>query len=385
MNNNLHENFQSAYKVHHSAETVMVKVQDAILHAIDGNEAVVLLILDLSAAFYTMSHEILLDRLSQRCGITGSVQEGFASYLSSRTQYVQIECSRSSLRELNCGVPQGSVLGLLLYVLYTSPVADIIKRHNLTYHLYADDTQLYVLFKLGSDDLLSSAKSSIEICVQEINNWMILNGLKLNEETTELLLLSSHYRPRPSLEFARVGGETIQPSSSVRNVGVILDPSADMEDHIKKICKRGHFHLTNISQMRSYLDRESTEAIIHAFVTTNLDYCNAILYGLPKVLLNRLQLVQNRAARIVTFTKKYERTTPSLIVLHWLPVEYRFIYKILLLVYKAINGLSPSFIANLLSFCSSSYSLRSSSNKLLQVPRSKLKSYGDRRFSIAGP
>ena len=281
MKNNLHENFQSAYKVHHSAETVMVKVQDAILHAIDGNEAVVLLILDLSAAFYTMSHEILLDRLSQRCGITGSVQEGFASYLSSRTQYVQIECSRSSLRELNCGVPQGSVLGLLLYVLYTSPVADIIKRHNLTYHLYADDTQLYVLFKLGSDDLLSSAKSSIEICVQEINNWMILNGLKLNEETTELFLLSSHYRPRPSLEFARVGGETIQPSSSVRNVGVILDPSADMEDHIKKICKRGHFHLTNISQMRSYLDRESTEAIIHAFVTTNLHYCNAILNRLP--------------------------------------------------------------------------------------------------------
>ena len=167
---------------------------------------------------------------------------------------------------------------------------------------------------------------------------------------------------------------------------MILDPSADMEDHIKKICKTCHFHLTNISKIRTYLDRESTEAIIHAFVTTNLDYCNAILYGLPKVLLNRLQLVQNqRAARIVTFTKKHEHIAPSLIDLHWLPVEYRIIYKILLLVYKAINGLSPSYISNLLSFCSSSYSLRSCSNKLLQVPRSKLKSYGDRRFSIAGP
>ena len=80
------------------------------------------------------------------------------------------------------------------------------------------------------------------------------------------------------------------------------------------------------------MDRESTEAIIHAFVTTNLDYCNAILYGLPKVLLNRLQLVQNRAARIVTFSKKYEHMIPSLRDLHWLPVEYRIIYKILLLV-----------------------------------------------------
>ena len=118
--------------------------------------------LDLSPAFDTVSHEILLDRLSQRYGITGSsVQECFASYLSSRAQFVQIECSRYSLRELNCGVPQGSVLGPLLYVLYTSPVADFIKRHNLTYHLYAVDTQFYVSFKLASDDLLSSAKSSI--------------------------------------------------------------------------------------------------------------------------------------------------------------------------------------------------------------------------------
>ena len=104
-------------------------------------------------------------------------------------------------------------------------MADIIKRHNLTYYLYAHDTQLYVTFKLGSNDLLSSAKSSIEICVQEIISWMILNGLKLNQEKTDLLLLSSRYRPSTSLEFVRVGGETIQPSSSVRNLGVRDTPS----------------------------------------------------------------------------------------------------------------------------------------------------------------
>ena len=127
-------------------------------------------------------------------------------------------------------------------------------------------------FKLGSDALVSSAKSNIDICVQEINNWMILNGLKLNEEKTELLLLILRYQPSPSSEFVRLGGETIQPSSSVRNLGVILDPSTDMEDHIKKIRKTCHFHLTNISKIRTYLDRESTEPIIHAFVATNLDY-----------------------------------------------------------------------------------------------------------------
>ena len=101
----------------------MVKEQDDILHGIDSNRAVVLFMLDLSAAFDTVSHEILLNRLTQRYGITGSVQKWFASYLLSRTQFVQIECSISSLRELNCGVPHGSVLGPLLYVLYALPVA----------------------------------------------------------------------------------------------------------------------------------------------------------------------------------------------------------------------------------------------------------------------
>ena len=92
----------------------------------------------------------------------------------------------------------------------------------------------------------------------------------------------SRNRPLPSLEFVRVGDEIVHPSSSVPNLGVMFNPSDGMEDHIKKICKSCHFHLTNIGKIRSYLDhRESTEAVIHAFVTTNLDYCNATLYGVP--------------------------------------------------------------------------------------------------------
>ena len=125
------------------------------------------------------------------------------------------------------------MLGPPLYVLYTSSVADIIKSHNVMCHLYADDTQLYVSFKLGSGDLLSSAKSSIEICVQEINDWMIFNGLKLNEEKTELLLLRLRYRPSTSLEFVRVGDEIAHPSSSVRNIGVIFKGEGHSRNRIR--------------------------------------------------------------------------------------------------------------------------------------------------------
>ena len=126
------------------------------------------------------------------------------------------------------------------------PVADIIKRHNLTYHLYADDNQLYVSFKLRSDDLLFSAKSSIKICVQEIKNWMILSGLMLNEEKTECFYSVHVISPVLHWNLFVLG-------VTVRYVGVILDPSADIEDHSKKIYQTCHFHLINISRIRTFI------------------------------------------------------------------------------------------------------------------------------------
>ena len=136
----LGEMFQSAYKVFHSTETALVKVQNDILRAVDTNNSIVLLLLDLSAAFDTVDHSILLSRLEQRFGVKGKVIQWIKSYLMDREQFVQIENCKSTLRKLVHGVPQGSVLRRLLYVLYTSPIADITKSCGLQYHLYADDT-----------------------------------------------------------------------------------------------------------------------------------------------------------------------------------------------------------------------------------------------------
>ena len=117
----------------------------------------------------------------------------------------------------------------------------------------------------------------------------------------------------------------------------------------------------------------------------SFDHCNSLLHGLPKYLLARLQAVQNAAARVVTMTPKFDHITLILINLHWLPVEFRITFKVLLLVYKALHGLAPSYISGLLNFKTYSRSLRSSRKEYLAVPRSRLKTYGDRAFSIAGP
>jgi hypothetical protein len=133
------------------------------------------------------------------------------------------------------------------------------------------------------------------------------------------------------------------------------------------------------------LSEETTEVLLHAFVSSKLDNGNALLHGLPKNLLNKLQLVQNTAARIVTLTRKHDHITPTLNRLHWLPVEQPIIFKLLLLVYKGLNGLAPSYISELLHYRTYKRSLRSSNQGLLDVPYSKLKTYGDRSFSVAAP
>ena len=247
MSHHLDETLQSAYKNFHSTETALVRVQNDILCAIDNNESVILLLLDLSAAFDTVDHSILLSRLRDRFGVNGTALAWFESYLTSRKQFVQVNECRSKQRSLERGVPQGSVLGPLLYLLYTSPIADNIKFHKLQYHLYADDTQLYISFKTDCSCDLSLAKRRAECCVNDIDCWMVNNGLKLNQDKTELVLISSKFRSRPSLEFIQVGDEKIQPKSSVRNLGVIIDQCLDLTDHQKKKKKKRNLRFLPLS------------------------------------------------------------------------------------------------------------------------------------------
>ena len=154
----------------------------------------------------------------------------------------------------------------------------------------------------------------------------------------------------------------------------------DFKEHVKITCKNAFFRIRSIAKIRRYLSQSTTETIVLAYITSRLDYCNALLYGLPKYLINRLQLVQNSAARLVTLTRRQEHITPMLRSLHWLPVHFRIIFKILLLTYKALNGLAPDYIRDLLRFNISGRTLRSSNNRLLDEARANLKTYGETAF-----
>ena len=207
---------------------------------------------------------------------------------------------------------------------------------------------------------------------------MVNNGLKLNQDKTELVLISSKFRCRPSLEFIQLVDKKIQPKPSVQNLGVIIDQCLDLTHHVNKICVSCQYHLRNIAKIRKYLSEDTSQILVHAFISSKLENCNSLLFGLPKHLLNRLRLIQNTAARIVTLSNWLDHITPILFKLHWLPLGYHIHFKILLLVYKCLNGLAPTYLAELLRYTNGPRLLRSSSQNFLAVPRTRLKTYGDR-------
>ena len=379
--NNLLESFQSAYRQHHSTETALLRVQHDVLHALGSKKAVLLILVDLSAAFDTVDPALLLDIL-WNLGIRESALEWFASYLCNRQQFVQIQDSASETRCVPSGVPQGSVLGPLLFTTYTASLGKVLSSLHMQYHFYADDTQIYLSFSPESAD---ANVHRMEQCLHEVRLWMARHCLKMNDDKTEAMLITSkRLQERVSCPVLHIGDNNITPKECVRNIGVLMDSHVTLEEHISNVCRVAQFHLFNIGRIRRYLTQGAAEQLVHAFITSRLDYCNSLLGGLPARSIDRLQRIQNIAARIVTLTKRHHHITPVLENLHWLPVSKRIDFKTLLLVFKAYHGFAPSYLQELIVPYVPSRSLRSAGHHLVTVPQHR-SSYHDRSFGVRGP
>ena len=221
------------------------------------------------------------------------------SYLSGRRQFVKVNDMSSTSYLIEQGGLQGSVLGPVLYSLYVSPLGDIARSHGLSFHFYADDNQFYIAFNSADPVETESRRSILETCVNDIHKWMLNNNLKLNRDKSELLVISSPRRPASTLNFVCIDNEIVSAASSAKNTGVVFDEAMSLVAHVTIICKTSCFQLRAIPKIRQFQDKDSTILLFHAFVISRLDYCNSLLFGLPDYVINRLQLIQNSAARLV--------------------------------------------------------------------------------------
>ena len=377
--NSVFEELQSGFRACHSTETALIKVSNDLLLNADNGDCSILMLLDLSSAFDTVHHSILINRLEQWVGIKGTALDWFRSYLSDRSFSVVIGEASSSQVPFTCGVPQGSILGPLLFSVYMLPIGNIIRKHNILFHSYADDTQLYLPLKPGTAGNVSNLLS----CLSEIKDWMAQNFLQLNESKTEILIIG------PSNSPASFQSELSTLYSNVthtaRNLGVIFDSDLSFSPQITRVVQTCHYQLRNIAKIKPFLSKIDLEKVIHAFISSRLDFCNSLYSGLCKKSISRLQIIQNSAARLLTNTKKREHITPILAALHWLPVSFRIDFKILLMTFKACHGLAPTYISALLSPHVSGRCLRSSDMALLKVHPSRCVTRGDRAFAVRAP
>ena len=173
-------------------------------------------------------------------------------------------------------------------------------------------------------------------------------AVKLKKDKTELLYLLSKYNPQQSLPPLRFGTDIIKPSSHATNIGAIFDTTMSMLPHVNNVCKSAFHHPRTISRIRRFLSTQTTEILIHAFVTSKLDHSNSILYNVPKNVIKKLQSMQNAATRLITQSRKCDHITPILLDLHWLRVSGRIKFKILLLTFKALHQQSPTYIQDLI-------------------------------------
>ena len=381
----LHEPCQSAYRKCHSTETALLKINNDLLSALDQNCCALLVMLDLSAAFDTISHSILLERMATTYGVRGDALVWLQSYFSDRSQSVMIDEVMSAAKPLKTGLPQGSLLGPFAFPSYSAPLFAIARNHRVMIHMYADDTQLYLPFQTSDYD---SAIKRMEDCLADIRQWMNCNRLKLNDSKTEFMVIGkkASLNKLPAERRIMIGDELIASTEAARNIGVMIDSHLDMSSQINNICRSAYLNIYNIGKIRNYLSKDCTATLVHAFVTSKLDNCNSLLFGCPDYKLKQLQMVQHCSARLIWQKKKFDHITPVLIELHWLPVTARIDYKICLLVHKCIHHTAPLYLQELITPYQPTRRLRSTDSHLIKPPSVKecrQKRTGERTFRFA--
>ena len=375
---------QSAYRPHHSTETALLKISSDLLLSMDSGRLCLLCLIDLSSAFDTVDHRTLLTRLQTSFGFTDTVLKWLHSFLNDRCQSIRHAGQFSETSAASSGVPQGSVLGPLLFVLYISDIINIVQSHGLHVHVYADDVQIYGFCTPALKDDLSSQMSA---CLDSLSAWFAANRLQLNVEKTEFMWCAGKSRLKKlSFEPVRFGSQRPPPSLRVKCLGVFLDSSLTFTSQISSTVAACFSVLRRIRSVRRSLSRPLLTILVQSLVLSRLDYCVSILSGLPSSQLTRLQSVLHASARTIFHSSRFSPVTPLLRQLRWLPVQARIKYRLAVLAHRCHLGTAPAYLSEALRPSSSVRGrsrLRSSRSSSLIVPFVRRCTIGERSFPVA--
>ena len=313
----------------------------------ERKDVLLLISLDLTVAFDTVDHAVLLKVLHNYFGIGQISLEWFESYLDNRYFKVCIGTSYLSLKKLLFSIPQGSHGGSGLYNCYLATIVEII-LHGIDVNAFADDHALETNFKPGTVNEHEKVKLA-ETCITKIGDWMDTNRLKMNLDKTEIILFgSSQQLAKVETSALNVHGKIVDKSQCIKYLGAHLDEVLSFKVHARTKCKTAIWNIMKIQNIRKYLDRDTCELLIYLMVISHIDNANGLLAGATELLLGVYQRIQNFAAKAASNGSKHSHSTKCLNELHWLLVKARIEFKIVLIIYKCLNGNTPKYLKDLL-------------------------------------
>ena len=330
---------QSGNKKWHSTETSLVASTDTILEAIDKRKLTAVVYLDMSKAFDSINHGILLRKL-KAIGLAPSAISWFNSYLSQRSQVVRINAELSDALPVMCRVPQGSVLGALLFSIYVNDLPAVSEVCSTA--CYVDDTKLILSFTV---DECYATEDKINADLQRIRDWCFENYLLLNPDKTKLMVFGSQQMicKLPSFKLSFLGKELL-PTDSVKDLGVIFDPTLSFDSHITALAATCISRLAQINRAKHAFNSNLLVNIINALVFSRLFYCSTVWSNTSDKNLRKLQHVQNFAARIISGERKFDHITPVLRELRWLTVKQQLYLRDAVFTFKCMTGCAPDYL-----------------------------------------
>ena len=361
---------QSGYRKWHSTETALLKITNDIFEGFDSRKSTILIALDQSAAFDCIEHETLVNRMRQTFGVTGKALNWITSYLHERSSFVRYGNASSNISVVDVGVPQGSALGPYLFSLYIAPLSNVIRSFDMNHHQYADDTQLYIT--VSNDDVLERV-CQLESCIIAVHKWLSHNWLSLNPTKSDVIQFNSGRGQNRVEDLASVAVSDVrlEPSTTVKSLGVVLDGKLTFDQHIASVCRASYFHIRALRHVRESLPDNVAKTVACSIVGSRIDYCNALLVGMSDSNFKKLQRVQNTLARVLLRLSRSDHITPALMELHWLPVKYRVTFKLATLTFKTLQSGQPTYLRDLVQIYEPVRSLRSSNKRLLCIDRSR--------------